>query len=194
MSLEDSLLVLCLVGAKGRWKRLQMVTDLAACINRFNPRDWARVQQRAVVTRTVRILHLGLLLAKELSGAALPSEVEDRVQADAAARHLAQQVTFRLMNGQRKSRWLPDTPSIFSGLLFKQRESSRDQLTYLWHTTTTPDLFHLQRMPLPKAAHSLYRVLVPLHDLAFYPIWQLAKTAFRTPAQLLRRWQQPNTV
>jgi hypothetical protein len=179
MSLEDSLLVLCLVGAKGRWKRLQMVTDLAACINRFTDSDWERVQQRAVATRTVRILHLGLLLAKELSGATLPPEIELRVYTDQAACQLAQQVTPRLMDGQKKSRWLPDTPSIFSRLLFKQRESSRDQLTYLWHTTTTPDLFHLQRMPLPKVARPLYRLLVPLHDLAFYPTWQLAKTLMR---------------
>ena len=172
MSLEDSLLVLCLVGAKGRWKRLQMITDVAACINRLREDDWPRVFRRAADTRTVRILHLGLTLASRLSGAILPPKVEQ----DLRAERLARRVTRQLADGIRPSRWFPDTPSIFSSLLFQQRESLRDQLTYLWHTTTTADLFHLQRMPLPRAAHPLYRVLVPVHDLVVYPASRLLKS------------------
>jgi len=172
MSLEDSLLVLCLVGAKGRWKRLQMVTDLAACINRLRDEDWPRVLRRAAQTRTVRILHLGLTLASQLSGAELPAEIHKQLSAE----RLAKRVTRQLTNGIPPSRWFPDTPSIFSSLMFQQRESLRDRLAYLWHTTTTADLFHLQRMPLPQAAHPLYRVLVPVHDLVVYPASRLLKS------------------
>jgi len=173
MSVEDSLLVLCLVGAKGRWKRLQMITDVAACINRLREDDWPRVLRRAAETRTVRILHLGLTLASQLSGAILPADIEQHL----CAERLARRVTRQLADGIPPSRWFPDTPSIFSSLLFQQRESLRDRLTYLWHTTTTADLFHLQRMPLPQAAHPLYRVLVPLHDLVFYPGWRLLRAS-----------------
>jgi hypothetical protein len=172
MSVEDSLLVLCLVGAKGRWKRLQMITDVAACINRLRDDDWPRVFRRAADTRTVRILHLGLTLASRLSGAILPAEVEQQLRAE----RLARRVMRQLADGIAPSRWLPNTPSIFSSLLFQQRESLRDRLTYLWHTTTTADLFHLQRMPLPRAAHPLYRVLVPVHDLVVYPASRLLKS------------------
>jgi hypothetical protein len=175
MSVEDCLLVLCLVGAKGRWKRLQMITDIAACINRLCDDDWQRVFRRATDTRSMRIVHLGLTLASRLSGAVLPAEVEKRLSVDTAAERLAKHVTRELTEGISKSRWLPDTPSIFSGLLFQQRESLRDRLAYLWHTTTTADLSHLQRMPLPKMAYPLYRVLVPMHDLVVYPVWQILK-------------------
>lgn len=172
MSMEDSLLVLCLVGAKGRWKRLQMITDVAACINRLREEDWPRVFRRAAETRTVRILHLGLTLAQQLSGAALPAEAQKELDAE----RLAERVIRQLTNGIRPSRWFPDTPSIFSSLMFQQRESLRDRLTYLWQTSTTADLFHLQRMPLPQAAHVLYRVLVPVHDLVVYPATRLLKS------------------
>lgn len=180
MSVEDSLLVLCLVGAKGRWKRLQMITDVAACINRLCHDDWHRVFRRAADTRSVRMVHLGLTLARRLSGAVLPAEVENRLSADTVAERLAKRVTRELVEGISKSRWLPDTPSIFSGLLFQQRESLRDRLTYLWRTTTTADLFHLRRMPLPRMAHPLYRVLVPVHDLVIYPAWQMLKALLPT--------------
>lgn len=176
MSVEDSLLVLCLVGAKGRWKRLQMVTDVAACINRLRDEDWPRVFRRAAATRTVRILHLGLTLAHQLSGAALPAEAQQQLDAE----RLAERVIRQLTNGIRPPRWLPNTPSIFSSLMFQQRESLRDRLTYLWQTSTTADLLHLQRMPLPRAAHPLYRVLVPVHDLVVYPASRLLK-AILTP-------------
>jgi len=172
MSVEDSLLVLCLVGAKGRWKRLQMITDIAACINRLSDEDWPRVFRRAAATRTVRILHLGLTLASQLSGATVPAEARQKLDTE----HLAKRVIRQLTNGAPASRWLPDTPSIFSSLMFQQRESLRDRLTYLWYTTTTADLFHLQRMPLPRVAHPLYRVLVPVHDLLVYPANRLLKS------------------
>jgi hypothetical protein len=149
-----------------------MITDVAACINRLRDDDWPRVFRRAADTRTVRILHLGLTLASRLSGAILPAEVEQQL----CAERLARRVTRQLADGIAPSRWFPNTPSIFSSLLFQQRESLRDRLTYLWHTTTTADLLHLQRMPLPRAAHPLYRVLVPVHDLVVYPASRLLKS------------------
>jgi hypothetical protein len=99
------------------------------------------------------------------------------VYCDGAAWNLARRAVLGLLHGQGRSRWLPDTPAIFSRLLFQQRESLRDRCVYVWHTTTTPDLFHLRRMPLPKPAYPLYRLLVPLHDFVLYPLVQLLKRA-----------------
>ena len=72
---EDALLVHCLVGAKGRWQRLQMVCDVAECVRACPDMDWSRVNEMSRATGTVRILHVGLLLAAELSGAQLPDDV-----------------------------------------------------------------------------------------------------------------------
>jgi hypothetical protein len=183
MSPEDSLLVLCLVGAKGRWKRLQMVTDVAACVGRFPHLDWACVEALAAATGTVRILHLGLLLAAELAGLRLPAEIDRRVREKTAVRRLARDFTRTLAVVKAPSRFLPNSPALFSRMLFRQRESFRDRLHYLWHTTTTPDLLHLRRMPIPKVAFPLYRIFVPLHDYVLYPVWQLGKSVLaRHPA------------
>jgi hypothetical protein len=74
-----------------------MVTDIAACASQLTADDWQKVQSRAIATRTVRILNLGLLLAKELSDAVLPPEIAARAWIDASG--LAQQATSSLMHG-----------------------------------------------------------------------------------------------
>lgn len=179
MSPEDSLLVLCFVGAKGRWQRLQMITDVAACLRTYPNLDWAAVEAMAAATGTVRILHLGLLLAAELAGARLPQHLEGQVRKTAVVRKLSQTVVKALAVAPAPRRFLPDTPSIFSPQLFRQREKFRDRWLYFWRTTTTPEPLHMRRLPLPKAGFLLYKLFVPLHDLVMYPAVQLLKTAVR---------------
>ena len=100
MSMEDSLLVLCLVGAKGRWKRLQMITDIAACAARLTEGDWTKVQRAGGGDRHFAYPPSGLLLASELSGVALPTDLEYRAQTDSVIRRLAREVTLTVMNGR----------------------------------------------------------------------------------------------
>jgi hypothetical protein len=176
MSDEDSLLVLCLVGAKGQWKRLQMATDVAACARTFPNLDWASVAAVAAATGTVRILHLGLLLAADLAGAQLPTNVDQEVRKTPAVRKLARDVVKSLAGPRAPPRFLPDSPAIFALRLFRQRERFRDRWLYFWRTTTTPERLHLTRLPLPKLGSPLYRILVPLHDFVMYPAWKLGKT------------------
>ena len=181
---EDALLVHCLVGAKGRWQRLQMVCDVAECV-RANPDiDWSRVDEMSRATGTVRILHLGLLLATELSGVELPDEVAATVRASPQVASLARRVLSSWRTPAAKPRFLPDSPSIFSPLLFRQRERFEDRWRYLWRTTTTPSVLHMERLPLPKWLFPLYRVAVPFHDYVLVPLRRLA---FRSnPSQLKR--------
>lgn len=174
---EDSLLVLCLVGAKGRWQRLQMITDVAACLRSFPTLDWASIEAMARETGTVRILRLGLLLAAELAGAQLPETMARAVRQESSVRGLARDVVRSLAVKPQPPRFLPDSPAIFSAMLFRQRERYRDRWHYLWHSTTTPEPLHLRRIPLPKVGFPLYRILVPLHDFVMYPAWQFLKAA-----------------
>jgi hypothetical protein len=176
MGAEDALMVLCLVGAKGRWQRLQMVTDVAACLRASAGLDWARVQALAAETGTIRILHLGLLLAADLAGAALPPAMDRVVRRTRTVRRLARDVVQALAVKPAPPRYLQDSPAIFSAMLYRQRERFRDRWRYLWHSTTTPGPFHMRRLPLPKAGFPLYRILVPLHDFVMYPAWQFGKS------------------
>ena len=167
---EDALLVLCLVGAKGRWKRLQMVCDIAECLRTFPDVDWAAVKQMSVRTGTIRILHLGLALAAELAGAELPAIVDREIRASAPVERLVQDVVGSLARPRSPPRFLSDSPSIFSPLLFHQRERFRDRWRYLWRTTTTPSVLHMERIPLPRMLSPLYRIIAPLHDYVAFPV------------------------
>ena len=179
MCAEDSLLVLCLVGAKGKWKRLQMVSDVAACLRKYPNLEWARIAAMAAETGTVRILHLALLLAMELAGAPLPESLASVVRRTASVRKLARAIVAALAVKPAAPGFLPDSAAIFSPLLFAQRERYRDRLRYLWHTMTTPAPLHMRRLPLPKVAYPVYRIFVPLHDFVIYPAWQLVKSAIK---------------
>ncbi len=172
---EDALLVHCLVGAKGRWERLQMVCDVAECMRTHRDVDWSAVTEMARKTGTVRILHLGLFLAAELLGADVPSDLCATIRSDRDVARLSLAVvnSWRIAPGQR--RFLPDSPSIFSPMLFRQRERLIDRWRYFWRTTTTPSVLHMERLPLPKWLHPLYRVAVPLHDYLLIPAWKLAR-------------------
>lgn len=173
LSPEDALLVHCLVGAKGRWQRLQMVCDVAQCLRACAPIDWAAVSALATSTGTVRILNLGLLLAIDLLGAPLPTDMAQKVRSSPEVRRLARRVVASWTTGPAPRRFLPDSPSVFSPLLFRQRERFADRWRYLWRTTTTPSVLHLRRLPLPKWLRPVYRIAVPLHDYVLVPIWQL---------------------
>jgi len=166
---EDALLVLCLVGAKGRWQRLQMVCDVAECLRSSPDLDWSIVQAMARATGTVRILHLGLRLAAELAGAALPESLNRDILNSSAIDRLARDVVVSMTRSRDARHFLPDSPSVFSPLLFRQRERLKDRWRYLWRTITTPSVVHMERVPLPKVLFPFYRIIVPLHDYVAFP-------------------------
>ena len=97
LSGEDMLLHLCANGAKDTWGLLIQVCDVAELIRR-RPLDWPQVAQRAGEMRGERILHLGLLLARDLLGAALPEQVRRDVEGGSVAKALALQVSAQLFD------------------------------------------------------------------------------------------------
>ncbi len=173
LSPEDAVLVYCLVGAKGRWQRLQMVCDVAECLRTNTRLDWQSVIEMARETGTMRILHVGLLLAHALLGSTLRPDLDSQAHASAKVCGLARAVVASLVDGPAVRRYLADSPSIFSPMLFRQRERARDRWRYLWRTTTTASVLHMQRVPLPKWLHPAYRIVVPLHDYVAIPAWKL---------------------
>ena len=78
---EDLLLFLCVHGSRHLWRRLSWMADVAELVRRTDF-DWDAVLKKAERTRSHRMLSLGLLLAREVLGTALPPDVIARVQAD----------------------------------------------------------------------------------------------------------------
>ena len=79
-------------------------------------------------------------------------------------------------------RFLPDTPAIFSSLLFRQRERWRDRVRYLSRTTSGAITARMRRLPLPDWLFPAFWIFVPLHDYALVPGWKFLRSLSRERA------------
>jgi hypothetical protein len=172
----DMLLILSMVGAKGRWKRLQMVTDVAQLLKSMDEAAVAGVLASATALGCERIVLVAAYLASVLVEAPLHEAVRASIRRDRKAiEAIAGNVIAQLFEPRRRRGLLADSPHIFSPLLFAMRERKWDKLAYLWHTTTTPTGVHMKRFPLPPWAYPAYRVIVPVHDYAAVPLVNAAR-------------------
>jgi Uncharacterised nucleotidyltransferase len=95
LSAEDELILICIHGAKHFWERLMWIADVAALVSKQSP-SWERTIMAACEVRAERMLRVGLLLAKTVAGARLPTEVSDYVNTDAQAGPIAAKIARRL--------------------------------------------------------------------------------------------------
>jgi hypothetical protein len=108
---EDMLLTLCIHGARHWWSRLNWICDIAELLRRYPALDWTAVETRARAAGGVRMLGLGVWVAHDLLGVALPEPVWTKIANDAAIQHLAddvRQMLFQdldLFEGERGARW-----------------------------------------------------------------------------------------
>jgi hypothetical protein len=124
LSPEMTLLVLCMHGSKHAWSRLIWVCDVAQLLAASPALDWNEVNQEAKRLGLRRTLALGVLLAHQVAGAAVPPAVLGRFESDAIARRLARHFqetvvdapgslprgrlpyTFQLLEFRDRVRWL----------------------------------------------------------------------------------------
>jgi Uncharacterised nucleotidyltransferase len=114
LSPEDELILISIHGAKHFWEQLSYIADVAAFVSK-QELDWARVRSFAEEVGGERMLNVGLRLAADVLGAALPENVAALVRRDRAAGRLVGQIM----------RWLPAAgsapPGIFSRAIFRMR-------------------------------------------------------------------------
>jgi Uncharacterised nucleotidyltransferase len=168
---QDMLIILSVVGAKGRWKRLQMVTDVAQF---YRSMDESLAPQVLAYARTLgceRILLVAAHLAEILLDAPIPASILARIHEDRrAVQKISRRVIRQLFLPSRQQCMFGDSAHLFSPLLFMMRERRRDKITYLLQTTTTPTRAHFQKFPLPRWAYPVYRLIVPVHDYVLVPL------------------------
>jgi hypothetical protein len=107
----DELILICIHGAKHLWERLAMVADVAAYVTRQKELNWEQIFETARNTGAERMLHLGLLLARNMLGANLPGAVTATIDKDSEGRKLAKQI----------SSWLSSPGQIQPNLLARAR-------------------------------------------------------------------------
>ena len=162
-SVEDTLVMLCVHGAKHFWDRLAWIVDVAELIT-VQPVDWALSMQIAAEAKSTRVLLLGLYLAHDLLGASLPQPVLERARRDSAVRWLAGKV------GSQFERNADTSPGVVPRAVFRLR--SRDAIGQgMRHTlrlAMSPTESDRQMMSLPRALAPLYVLMRPLRLLREY--------------------------
>ena len=171
LSLEDTLLVACLHGAKEKWWRLLWVADVAALVHRHPALAWDAVIERASRAGILRIVHVGLGLARMLFSLPLPAHVSDAIDRDAQCRRLIEESRQRIFADAVG----PESPWRISRFHWRARERLRDRLRYVARTLTTPEFKHYRMVALPDGLNFLYVPLKLVHDYVVLPLWRLGK-------------------
>ena len=89
----EMLLYLCVHGARHWWWQLKWVVDVDRCVGSVDNVDWKEVFARARKRGCVRVVRLGLFLAKQVCGLTLPEDVSVIIDNDASVKKLAEKVT-----------------------------------------------------------------------------------------------------
>jgi len=93
-SIEDTLVMLCVHGAKHFWERLMWVLDIARLIT-VREVNSALLLEIAAKMESSRVLLLGLCLAHDVLEAPLPERLAEEIHRDRAVRDLAAKVCER---------------------------------------------------------------------------------------------------
>jgi hypothetical protein len=154
LSAEDSLLALCLHGAKHLWTRLIWVADIAESL-RMPGMDFAEVVTRARALGVTRILGVSVWLAGHLLGAAIPSGVGELIARDPAVRLLGEECAARLRAGETYDF---ESTGYFREIV-KLRERAGDRWRLMWRLVWTPGPGDVAALALPEAMFPLYRAV-----------------------------------
>jgi hypothetical protein len=171
LSVENTLLIACLHGAKEKWWRLLWVADIAGLLQRHPAFEWRLVVERASRAGILRILHLGLGLSHVLFSSPLPEEIAEAIARDAACRRLIDESRQRVLADAQG----PERLLCVSGFHLRARERYRDRLGYVFRTLITPQSVHYRMVALPSPLHFGYVPIKVVHDYALLPLWRAGK-------------------
>jgi hypothetical protein len=159
LSPEDTLLMLSLNGAKDRWERLQRVSDVAAFLDTTAGLDAASVLRNARDLGALRMLHVTLLLAREISGAHLQDQLARSLDDDEAARSVARTVYAAIV---RTDATPPGLSLEYARSYVRTRERLRDRLWFYLHVLFAPGISDWRWVRLPVALEFLYYLVRPV--------------------------------
>jgi len=159
---DDLLLVLCVHGAKHRWKRLEWLAALAELL-RAGRGDAGAALRLASSVRARRTLLLGLSLARRLLDAPLPDGVLREIEADAGLAALAAEAEARLFAEEPGDGGGDTAANLRFNLRARDGAADRARYAARWLFAPTPEDWRWA--PLPDALFPLYRLLRPVRLL-----------------------------
>ncbi|HTF45364.1 MAG TPA: nucleotidyltransferase family protein [Terriglobales bacterium] len=100
LSVEDTLVLISVHGAKHFWDRLMWIADVGALVSRQSGLHWQRVNEAAREVGAERMVNTGLCLAGAVLGTSLPARALAMAGKDRVAKRLAEQVVGWLGGGE----------------------------------------------------------------------------------------------
>jgi hypothetical protein len=164
---EDTLLMLCMHGAKHRWDRLAWICDIAELTRTHQRMDWAQLITYSAELGSQRMLFLGVLLATDLLGAQLPDHVYRRIRSDPAVTLLAANVREWILQGADSGARVVERESFY----LTMRERGRDRAQYflrLLPRLMIPNAQDRELLPLPRTLSLFYWLLRPIRLVVTY--------------------------
>jgi hypothetical protein len=122
---------------------------------------WEQVMAQASALGGERMLLLGLFLANDLLGAALPAWVSRRVRADPTVKTLAGRVRRQLFQEANGLAGL-FKGAYFHPMHFKMKEGLPDKIRYCVRAATAQTVEDWELLSLPNFLFPLYYVLRPI--------------------------------
>ena len=158
---EDSILFQCMHGAKHYWSRVEWITSLAETIRSEKDIDWPKLIERARETNSVKMLALGLNLARKLGDVKIPSNVCDEIGfmqpiADATMATIfdKREVEYSSARAIKKN--------------FQIMDRKRDVLAAMFRAVFVPTLSDWQSLSLSPSLQPLYYCYRPFRLLKTY--------------------------
>lgn len=159
-SLEDTLLLLCVHGAKHLWLGLGWICDVAGLLARRPDVAWGPLLARAENAGCGRMVRLGLYLAHELLEAPLPAWLAAELGENRQVRALTNSVSARLFPVDFAAVGVPEQFVFYLRVRERFRDRARLQF-WLLRLLFTPIPEDRAAVPLPRPFHWLYPLVRP---------------------------------
>jgi hypothetical protein len=162
-SVEDTLVMLCVHGAKHFWERLGWVLDVAKLVTAQEV-DWTLARKIAATMESTRVLLLGLYLAHDLFEAPLPGPLLEEICWDDAVQQLAEEVYEQYAGISDPSAGVLPR-AVFR---FRLRDGIGQGLRHTLRLAMSPTESDRQIVRLPRWLAPLYVLVRPLRLLREY--------------------------
>jgi hypothetical protein len=162
-SVEDTLVMLCVHGAKHFWERLNWVLDIAKLMTARDV-DWPLATQIAVKMKSARVFSLGLYLAHDLFGASLPPQLQEEIFCNHSVQDLAEQV-YKQYGGISDPREGVLRRALFR---YRLRDGIAQGLSHTLRLTIIPTESDREMVRLPRWLTPLYMLVRPWRLLREY--------------------------
>jgi hypothetical protein len=159
LSPDETLLMLCVHGAKHLWCKLGWIADVAGLLASPEPPDLTRTFELAGRCGMTRLLCTGLLLAKRMAGSSLPEHVSARIESDLLAGSLAR----KALDVVAKTPLNPDVDPARYLFYFKAKDCRRDQFLFAVRLMATLAAGEWNPSVLPDVLSPFYYLFRPLH-------------------------------